>query len=524
MLIHRPTNKLVLSLKNPERITSVIPTAKPFEFRGKRLVAVPYRLDEVRVLRNLGIRAPSPIKYLYDYPRHPRIKSPFFAQKETAEFLTLHPKAFVLNDLGTGKTLSTLWARDFLVRQGLVKKTLVVSPLSTLERTWADEIFQNFPEVGVAVLHGSKERRLKLLAGDYDVFLVNHHGVKVIEAELKALVDSGEINLVVVDEIATFRNAQSQLWKSLRKVIGNCPRVWGLTGTPTPNLPTDAWAQCRLICPERVPKYFGGFRDATMQQLGQFKWLPREGATEIVADAMQPAIRFRREDCIDLPPAIYQTREVDMTPEQAKAYKEMMTTLAMEHEDGQVLAVNEAVKLQKLTQIACGVVYGAGGQEVVLPNKPRIDAVKEIVEQAGSKVIVFVPYKSVVRYVADALRQEYGESEVAVVHGGVSAKARAEIFGNFQQLSRPRILVAQPAAMSHGLTLTAASTIVWYSAITSQETYTQANGRITRPGQTQSQFIIHIEGSSVERRIFKRLEGKKKMEGLLLDLIREGAA
>lgn len=211
-----------------------------------------------------------------------------------------------------------------------------------------------------------------------------------------------------------------------------------------------------------------------------------------------------------------------MTPEQTKAYKDMLAKLHVEYEGGEVLAVNEAVKMSKLVQIACGVVYGAGDQEIVLPNKPRIDELKEIVDQAGSKVIVFVPYKSVVRYVAEEMRQTYGEADVAVVTGDVSASKRGEIFKAFQTLGSPRILVAQPAAMSHGLTLTAASTIVWYSAVTSQETYSQANGRITRPGQSRTQFIIHIEGSAVERRIFKRLQDKKKMEGLLLDLIREG--
>lgn len=522
MLIHKGTKKIVLKLKDPRRITNVIPTAKPFEYDGATYVAVPHRLDEVRVLRNLGIKAPSPIKYLYDYPRHPKIKEPFFAQKETAEFLTLHPKAFVLNDLGTGKTLSALWARDYLVEAGLVNKTLVISPLSTLERTWADEVFQNFPETEVAVLHGSKDVRLRRLNSSADIFLINHHGIKVLEAELKALIDGGVINLIIIDEIATFRNAQAQLYKTLKKLIAKCPRVWGLTGTPTPNSPTDAWAQVKLISPERVPTYFSGFRDQVMQQFGQFRWLPREGATETVADAMQPSIRFKREDCIDLPPAIYQTREVDMTPDQAYAYKEMMAKLCMESEQGQILAVNEAVKMQKLVQIACGVVYGKNGEEVVLPNKPRIDEVKEIIDQAGAKVIIFVPYKNVLRYVAEQLAKHYGSGEVVVVSGDVSATARAGIFKAFQTQGTPRILVAQPAAMSHGLTLTAASTIVWYSAVTSQETYSQANGRITRPGQSRTQFIIHIEGSAVERRIFKRLQDKKKMEGLLLEMIREG--
>lgn len=430
-------------------------------------------------------------------------------------FLLFRRNGCIFASGNTGKTLSTLWAFDFLREQGLASKALIVSPLSTLESTWADEVFRHFPHLNVAVLYGTKERRLKMLAQDADIYLINHDGMKTIEAELVARRD---IDTVVVDEIASFRNASTARWKTLNRVIAGRERVWGLTGTPTPNLPTDAWAQCRLISPERVPKYFSAFKDATMRQLGPFKWLPRDNATDIVADAMQPAIRFKREDCIDLPPCTYISRNVPLTPEQEKAYKQMATQLHMEFGGDEVTAVNEAVKMQKLVQIASGVVYGPDRSEVILPNDPRVGVVDEVIQEAGSKVIVFVPFTGVLNHVAEQLRDK--GHDVAVINGATPKADRDRIFRQFQHEKAINVLVAQPAAMSHGLTLTAASVVIWYAPITSNETYLQANARITRPGQKRNQLIVHIQGTEVEKRIYNRLQNKQSMQGLLLDIVR----
>lgn len=515
MLVHLPSKRLVLNLQNPARVTTVIPTARTFEYKGSTLTAVPHRLDEVRVLRNMGISAPSPILHHYSWPRGHHY-DPFHAQRMTSQFLTLNPKAFVLNDMGTGKTLAALWAYDYLKSIGVAVKLLVLSPLSTLERTWGDEVFKHFPHLSFCVMHGDKAKRLRLLADDsYDVYIINHHGIRVIEKEL--LVRG--FDTLVVDEGAIFRNASTELWKSLYRIAQTFPRIWWLTGTPTPNAPTDAWAQCRIVCPERVPRYFGKFRDMVMKQMGPFRWVARDGSMEIVREAMQPAVRFTRDQCMDLPPVIYQTREVPFTREQAAAYKDMMSKLHMEFGGDQVQAVNEAVKVSKLLQIACGVVYGTSGEEVVLPNKPRIDEVIETIEQAATKAIVFVPFKSVLGYVADEL-EKHGIT-VGRISGDVPANERARIFKRFQDGDLD-VLVAQPAAMSHGLTLTAANTVIWYSAINSNETYEQANARVTRPGQKHTQFIVHIEGSPIERKAYLRLQGKQKMQGLLLEAVKEG--
>ena len=510
MIIHENSRHVILHLRNPDRVTTVIPSARKMQLRGETIVAVPHRLDEARVLRNLGINVPSPALHYYNWPgRFP----PFMAQRATTDFLTLHPKAFCLNDMGTGKTLSVLWSYDYLRSIGKARKMLVVAPLSTLERTWADEVFKHFPHLSSAVVYGPKARRLKMLALDVDIYIINHDGLGVVT---DALLARDDIDIVAIDEIAAFRNASTALWKTLRKICTGRERLWGLTGTPTPNLPTDAWAQCRLISPERVPTYFGKFRDTVMRQLGPFKWLPRDGATEIVAEAMQPAIRFALDDCTDLPEMTYQTRSVAMTAEQTKAYKEMLAKLRMEFKDQQVTAVNAAVKTGKLVQIACGVVYGKGGEEVLLPCQPRIDEVIETIRQAGAKCIVFVPYTAVLMYVAEELAKQF---TVAVINGATSKAKRDTIFAEFQGCTDPRVLVAQEATMSHGLTLTAADTIIWYAPTTSNDGYQQANARVRRPGQKRTTRVVNIEASPVERAMYQRLQDKQSMQGLLLDLV-----
>ena len=233
---------------------------------------------------------------------------------------------------------------------------------------------------------------------------------------------------------------------------------------------------------------------------------------------MQPAIRFHRDECIDLPPCIYETRTVALTPVQAKAYKEMMNQLVTQAEGGEITAVNEAVKAQKLLQIAAGCVYDEDGKARVLDATPRLKLVHEIVEDAGTKVIVFVPFVSAVHMVDEYLVQQ--KHTVACIHGGVSKTHRDKIFSDFMNSDNPKVLVAQPAAMSHGLTLTAASTIIWYAPITSNDIFEQACGRITRPGQRNTQLILMVEGTDMERRYYARLKAKQRVQGLLLEAIR----
>ena len=515
MLVIPKKKALVMALRDPARVTTVIPEAKIITVRGREYVAVKHGMDEAKVLRNLGMDAPSPIKYYYPWSGQ---YTPFEAQRITAEFLTMYKRAYVLNDIGTGKSLSTLWAYDYMRSVGQAKRVLIVAPMSTMEMTWGNEVFRHFTHLSYVVLHGSRTKRINLLKQDVDVYIINHDGIEIIVDELK---DRDDIDLVIIDELTQVaRNASTNRWKALNKVINKqVQRVaWGLTGAPTPNSPTEAWAQCRLLTPETVPPYFNRFKDRVMRQVGVYNWVPRDNAMDVVKEAMMPAVRFSRDECVDLPPVMYETRSVELTPEQKKAYKEMLSTMRVQAENNEILAVNEAVKAGKLVQIACGVAYGTDGEEVTIPAMPRLRVVQEIVESTDHKVIVFVPFVSAVNHVAAVLRQE-GHT-VECIHGGVSKNERDRIFRAFQHGDELKVLVAQPAAMSHGLTLTAANTIVWYAPVHSNDTFVQANGRITRPGQKNNQYIVMLEGTTIERRIYERLKNRQAMQGLLLDLVK----
>lgn len=502
-----------MKLNNPNRVLDSIPTAKPYTVRGVPLVVAPHGLDEVRVLRNLGIKAPSPILHYYNWCGQYK---PYEHQRQTAAFLTLNHCGLVLNEIGTGKTQSALWAADYLIQTKQIKKVLIISPLSTLERVWADAIFTGFVHRKFVVLHGTSEKRRKLLNTEADFYIINHDGFPIICEEAH-----GKFDLVIVDEAAVLRNPSTQRFKIFRKWVANnlSARLWLMTGTPTPNDPTDAWALAKLVGSPFCTKTYTAFREQVMMKIGQWKFVPRPESVEIVKHILQPAVRYTRDECFELPDTIIQTRQVELTAEQKKHYSQMLKHFVTEMSaEGTITAVNEAVKIQKLVQIACGVAYGDDGQNIGIDCSPRINLVKEVIEEAGEKVILFVPLTGTLHMLEKELSKHWS---VAVVNGEVSASKRNQIFHDFQHAKTPHVLIAHPATMAHGLTLTSASTIIWYGPINSNEQYVQANGRIERIGKRQVSNVVHIEATDLEHKMYERLKNKQKLQGLLLDLIQQ---
>ena len=174
------------------------------------------------------------------------------------------------------------------------------------------------------------------------------------------------------------------------------------------------------------------------------------------------------------------------------------------------------MKASKLVQIACGVAYAVDGKRIMLPAPNRIELLRELIAESEGKVIVFVPLTGALEHVAQELSSEW---EVAVVHGATPKAERDEIFGSFQNTPSPHVLVANPGTMSHGLTLTAATTIIWFAPIYSLDIYGQANARIKRIGQKSKTRIINVSGSPIEDKIYERLEKKETMQSLLLDML-----
>ena len=513
MLVVEKAKALALKLNNPNRVLDSIPTARPFEVRGIPIVVTPHRLDEVKVLNNMGIKAPSPILYYYDWPGQ---YDPFEHQRQTAAFLTLQHRGLVLNEIGTGKTQAALWAADYLIKTKKVKKVLILSPLSTLERVWGDGIFTGLVHRKFAVLHGTAERRLKLLKTDVEFYIINHDGFSIIASETIGMFD-----LIIVDEAAVLRNPSTRRFKIFRKWLDQNPdaRLWLMTGTPTPNDPTDAWALAKLVGSPFLTKTYTAFREQVMMKIGQWKFVPRPESVEIVKHILQPAVRYTRDECFDLPETIIQTRQVELTTEQKKHYAQMLKHFVTEAaSEGTITAVNEAVKIQKLVQIACGVAYGDDGQNIELDCSPRVNLVKEVIEEAGEKVIVFVPLTGALHMLEKEISKHWS---VGVVNGEVSANQRNIIFQGFQHEKDPHVLIAHPGTMAHGLTLTSASTIIWYGPINSNEIYVQANGRIERIGKKRVSNVIHIEGTDLEHKMYERLRNKQKLQGLLLEMIQQ---
>ena len=241
---------------------------------------------------------------------------------------------------------------------------------------------------------------------------------------------------MVIDELAILRNRSTQLWKAAKAIVDapSVQRAWGLTGSPTPNAPTDAWAQVRLLTPAKTVRTMSQFRDLTMRQVSVFRWVARPEANDIVRAAMQPSVRFTREDIAELPPTTYVDRDVKLDPDAAKAYKLMFDKLRMLTHGGEnITAVNEGVLQSKLLQIACGFLYTDTKGIYALPVTGRLRALEEIIAETDRKVIVFVPFIAALTSIAAHLRTK--GHEVAVIYGGTAAARAIRSSGIFR--SRP---------------------------------------------------------------------------------------
>ena len=495
-------------------LCGIFPNARQITYENQDLILLPLKPDAVRMCRNLGLDVPAPVLHLYDWAGG----TPFDVQKKTAALFTTAERAYCLNAMGTGKTRAALWSWDFLNKTEEAGKLLVVAPLSTLQFTWAREVFAILPHRKVQVLHGTKDKRLKKLADkDADIFIINHDGVGVIEEELTKRTD---IDTIVLDELATYRNGQAKRTKMMRRVVKTKRWAWGMTGSPTPKAPTDAWGQCSILTPERVPKYFGHFREQTMRKITEFKWIPKDDALDTVYKAMQPAVRFTMDDVVELPELVLRTIDVDMSAKQTRVYRELELHAHTAVAEGTITAVNAGVVLNKLLQVSCGYVYTSNGQRIVeLENDERKQAMLDIVEANDRKCIVFAPFKHVLKGIGDYL----GKSEIdyAVVSGDTPPKERSDIFTAFQSSNKYRVLVAHPQCMAHGLTLTAANCVIWYAPITSLEIFEQANARITRFGQHHRQQVIMLQSTKVEKKIYTSLRHKQDIQNKLLDMFTE---
>ena len=452
---------------------------------------------------------PSPILKDYNWPG---LYKPFDHQKTTASFLANRRRAFCFNEAGTGKTSSVIWAADYLMSQGLVKRVLVICPLTIMYSAWQADVFKTAMHRSVGVAYGPAAKRKKILNGEYDFIVTNYDGIGILFEDLK----QDDFDLIVVDEANAYKTVSTVRWKLLAKLIKSDTRLWMLTGTPASQSPMDAFGLARLVSPSRVPKYITSWRDKVMTQATRFKWLPKPSSRDTVYDALQPAIRFTKAECLDLPEVLYQTREIPLTTQAARYYKKLKDEMLVEAAGEQISAVNAAAQLSKLLQVSGGAVYSDTKEVVEFDIAPRLAALREVIDETENKLIVFIPFRHTIELVANFLDKEGVSREI--INGDVSAGERSRIVNRFQTTAEPRVLVIQPQSASHGVTLTAADTIVFWSPVMSVETYIQCVARIDRMGQKNRMTVVHIQGSDVEKKMYKMLQGKIDSHEKLVDL------
>lgn len=535
MLVVQDKRKLVLATAMGDEITEVIPHAKSFTLSGQRLTAVNHGVEECLVLRNLGFKkTPAPILSYYNWPsRYTAMEH----QKQTSAFMTMNKKALVLNAPGTGKSLSALWAADFLIQEGIAHKVLIIAPLSTVKVVWGKELRHHLPHRSFELLVGTKEQRVRRLqTPGTQFFIVNHDGFAVIQDELTAL----GIDIVIYDELTAIKTPGSQRFRRMFNWSHqNDIWFWGMTGTPISQSPVDAWTMAKIVDSPNVPKSYTAFRDLVMTKVSTFRWVPRPEALDICQRVLQPSVRYSLEDCTEIPDTLYLGHECPMSVEQIRSFKEMKERAVLLSHD--VSAPNMAVALQKLIQICCGVVYGNDGERVRLDFTGRYDVMKEVMEEIGiaaptptqkakaqlggddrlgepgEKVIIFVPLRGVQDRLLDLLVND--GYDVASVHGDITGVKRNKIFDMFQNSDRIKILLAHPKVAAHGLTLTRAKDIIWYAPIYSLEQYEQANARIRRISTAGKTRVHHLWGTSFERELYSRLQGKRRVLAEFLELI-----
>jgi SNF2 family DNA or RNA helicase len=501
---------LLLKVRNPQQITTVIPKSK--ELSGNRVV-VHWGLDEAQVLRNLRIKnVPSPIMGRYDWPGQHR---PFDHQRTTAAFLTLNRRAFCLNEQGTGKTGSVIWAADYLMKQNRVRRVLVICPLSIMDSAWRADLFKFAMHRNVDIAYGAKDKRRAVINGPAEFVIINYDGVEIVADDIAR----GGFDLIVVDEANAYKNSQTKRWKVLNSLIKHDTWLWMMTGTPAAQSPLDAYGLAKLVNPQGVPKFFTSFRDQVMVKLSNYRWLPKENATQTVYNSLQPAIRFTKDECLDLPEMTYVNRTVELTKQQQKYYDLLKKRMVIQASGEEITSVNAAVNMSKLLQISCGAVYSDTGETLEFDISKRYSVLTEVIEESSQKVLIFVPFKHVISILSQKLTEDGYTNEV--ISGDVPAGKRAEIFRTFQNDHNPRVLVIQPQSAAHGVTLTAANTVVWWGPTASLETYAQANARVHRSGQRHPSTVVQLAGSGVERHVYNLLDKKIDVHAKIVDLYKE---
>jgi SNF2 family DNA or RNA helicase len=388
-----------------------------------------------------------------------------------------------------------------------------------MDSAWRADLFTFAIHRTVDIAYGTREKREKIINSDAEIIIINYDGIEIVADAI----DKAGFDLIVIDEANAYKNPTTNRWKILNSLIKPHTWLWMMTGTPAAQSPVDAYGLAKLVNPSGVPKFQTAWRDLVMRKLTHFKWIPKADAPDKVFEALQPAIRYTKQQCLDLPPVMTETREIPLTVQQNKYYKLLKERMMVQAAGEVITAANAAVNVNKLLQISAGAAYTDDGEVIEFDCSPRLNVLMEVLEETQRKILVFANF----RHSIDTISKFLGRHGIdcATIHGDVSASKRTLIFSQFQTTPSPRVLVIQPQAAAHGVTLTAADTVVFWGPVMSVETYVQCCARADRQGQTSDKVtVIHLQGSDIEKRMFKQLAHRVNEHTSLVKLYEEELA
>ena len=446
--------------------------------------------------------------------------SPHEYQRYATEYIETHPVAAVLLDMGLGKTSITLTALNNLLFDSFeVRRVLVIAPLRVARNTWGVEIekWDHLDGLHYSVAVGTETERLSALKKQADIYLINRENVQWLISESGIPFD---FDMVVIDELSSFKNHQTKRFKALMKVRPKVKRIVGLTGTPSSNGLMDLWAEFRLLdMGERLGRFIGQYRTSYFRpdkQNGQvvFSYKPLPGAEkQIYSRISDITISMKSTDHLRMPELINSRYTVYLSEKENSRYADLKEELVLQLPDGEVTAANAASLSGKLSQMANGAVYTDAGETVAVHER-KLDALEDIIEAANGKPVLVAYW---FRHDLERITERLQKLKIPY--------ARLDTSGSIRKWNAGEIPVAliHPASAGHGLNLqSGGNTLVWFGLTWSLELYQQTVARLWRQGQESETVVVQhiITKGTIDERIMKALSEKDTTQAALIDAVK----
>ena len=440
-------------------------------------------------------------------------------QKRAINFILEHPASGLFLEMGLGKTAITLTAVDILMNDRFeVSRVLVIAPLRVAEDTWSreSEKWDHLRHLRISKILGSVAERSQAVEAEADVYVINRENVVWLVEYLATLKRKWPFDMVVIDELSSFKSNQSKRFKALKKVRPLIDRMVGLTGTPAANSLMDLWAEIYLLDRgQRLGQTIGSYRDAYFRAgwgngMIVYKWETRPGAMKAITGKIADiTMSMKAEDYIELPDRIDNMISVKLSDKEMAKYKDMEQQSLLElDDDSKIIALDAAAVMSKLLQMANGFIYTEDHEAIHL-HDAKLEALEEIIEAADGPVLVYYNFKAD----KEKLLEKFKDAEVLEDDKTISRWNQGRI----------KILLAHPASVAYGLNLQEGGhIIVWYGVPWSLELYQQANARLHRQGQQKPVMIYHLLAKgTADEQVIKKLEAKDVTQSALIEVLKD---